>query len=70
MSGTWGEEILGEEEKDCAAEILIVDVLSKCAVKSYMWDMVLGGTSDGSVPSIATIKNLLARLWRDQGHPC
>jgi len=61
-----GDEVLGDEEKDGPAELLLVVILCKCAVVSYMWDMVQGGSEDGEVPSISTLTNLLYRLWREQ----
>lgn len=71
QADTWnvGDEILGDEEKDGPAELLVVIILAKCAVISYMWDMVQGGSEDGDVPSISSLTNLLFRLWREQDRP-
>lgn len=61
-----GDEILGDEEKDGPAELLVVAIAAKCAVLSFMWDMVQGGSEDGEVPSVSTLSNLVSRLWREQ----
>ena len=61
-----GDEILGESEEDGPGEMLVLAVLCKLAVISYVWDNVLAGVPNGDVASVSTLTNLLLKVWKEE----
>jgi len=61
-----GDEVLHEDEKDKSGEMLLLNVMCKCAVVSYIWDNVRSGQSNGDVESISTLTSLLVLIFHEE----
>jgi len=60
-----GDKVQDEEEKDGAGEQLLLAVMCKCAVISYIWDNVKSGQLDGDVVSVSTLTSLLIQCFKE-----
>jgi len=60
-----GDEVIDDEEKDGSGEQLLLAVMCKCAVISYIWDNVKAGQPDGDVASVSTLTALLMQCFKE-----